>query len=76
MGYRYCPDCDQWLETAEYTVDETGETVCPEHRAVHGFIGGGWDFPWSEQQFLAEHPSWYGDRTDMLDAAKRQGLVR
>lgn len=40
MAYRYCPDCGRWLETSEYTVDEIGETVCPEHRAVHGYIDG------------------------------------
>lgn len=72
MGHRYCPGCDRWLETSEYTVDDHGETICPEHKAVHGFII---DSPWSEREFFDEHPSWYGDRDDMLAAAKRQGLV-
>jgi hypothetical protein len=73
MGHRYCPQCEEWLSTAEYTVDESGETVCPQHKAVHGFII---DTPWSVAEFRNENPSWYDDQLDMLNAAKRQGLVR
>lgn len=29
MGYRKCPN-HGWLETAEYTVDKSGQTICPE----------------------------------------------
>lgn len=73
MSYRYCPECDRWLETSEYTVDDHGETVCPDHRATHGFINRA---PWTEKMFFHEHPEWYDDRHEMLAAAKRQGLVR
>lgn len=39
MAHRYCDSCGKWLATHEYTVDDTGETVCPEHEhAVVGFI--------------------------------------
>jgi hypothetical protein len=73
MGYRYCPECGRWLETFEYTVGEGGETICPDHKAVHGFIIDG---PWTEQEFRREHPSWYDDREEMLSAARQQGLVK
>lgn len=72
MGFRYCPECDEWLETAEYTVDESGQVICPDHKAVHGFII---DAPWSTTLFYSEHPSWYEDRQEMFEAAKRQRLV-
>lgn len=75
MGFRYCPDCEYWYSTAEYTVDKSGETVCREdgHGATHGFII---DAPWSVREFKNEHPSWYDDRETMLAQAKTQGLVR
>lgn len=40
MAFRYCPECDEWYETAQYTVDDSGETVCKEngHGALHGYI--------------------------------------
>lgn len=72
MGYRYCPECDRWLETSEYTVSEGGETICPDHKATHGFII---DAPWSRSEFLHHTTSWYDDRMEMLEAARRQGLV-
>lgn len=75
MGYRHCPDCEKWLSTSEYTVDESGETICPEedHSAVHGFII---DPPWTRREFFSEHPSWYDDRGKMMDQARQQNLVQ
>jgi len=38
MGFRKCPVCDRYLTTAEYTVSEGGETICPVHLvSLHGF---------------------------------------
>lgn len=73
MGWRYCPQCKQWYETAEYTVDESGETVCREdgHGATHGFI---LSRP-TKREFYNEHPSWYDDRDEMFEAAVNQGLI-
>jgi len=72
MGYRYCPECDEWLETAEIALDESGETVCPDHKAVYGFIGSPWI---TEGEFRRDH-DWMPDCTVELQAAKRQQLVR
>lgn len=79
--YRYCPECDQWYETAEYTVDETGETVCrqDDHGAVHGSLQfSTYDRKSyiTEREFKRQNPQWYQGREDMLAAAKRQGLVQ
>lgn len=83
--YRYCPECDQWLETSEYTVDESGETVCPDdgHPAVHGGIQSHRGFPVPEAEFRQQNdPRTYtgnadgsGGYEEMLAAAKEQGLV-
>lgn len=74
MAYRYCPDCDQWLSTANYTVDDIGETVCPEdgHRAVHGYIDGSIR---TEAELRRGMGMTYTDIEDEVRAAKRQGLV-
>lgn len=72
MGFRYCPECKEWLETAEYTVDEQGETVCPKHRATHGFII---DSPISTAEFHRQHQLGYDDKPEMLKAAREQDLV-
>lgn len=77
MTYRYCPDCDEWKDTADIDLDEQGETVCPEdgHRAVHGSlqptIRG---FPVTEAEFRRQN-AWREDLGDELEAAKRQKLV-
>lgn len=73
MGVRYCPECKRWLSTDEYTVDESGETICPEHKAVHGYLCG--PFPLTVGEFYSDVPAWYGDRSKMLDAAVGQHLV-
>lgn len=39
MAYRECPN-HGWLETAEYVVNEGGQTVCPVcETATHGYYG-------------------------------------
>lgn len=77
MAHRYCPDCGEWLETAEYTVDEIGETICPEHEiAVHGYMGGSLDGPYTERDLLRDNdPRMYDDWDEMEQAAIEQGLV-
>jgi len=30
MTYRFCSNCVEWVPSERYTVDETGETVCPD----------------------------------------------
>lgn len=76
MTYRYCPNCDKWLETSEYTVDEIGETICPDHRiALHGSLQGhGRGYPLTEQEFHRQNKHLRNPQ-DELEAAKRQGLV-
>lgn len=72
MAYRYCPECDRWLETSEYTVDSSGETVCPEHRAVHGYIDGSIRTEADLRQNLGYS---HTDVEAEVEAALRQGLV-
>lgn len=74
--FRYCPDCDKWLETSEYTVDEIGETICPEHEiAVHGSIqASGRGYPVSETEYRRQNQH-LRDGSKELEAAKRQRLV-
>lgn len=69
MGYRYCPDCEKWLETSEYTVSESGETICPDHKAVQGFLDGS---PHANSNDIS---SWYDDRDQMVGAAREQNLI-
>lgn len=72
MAYRYCPEHDAWLETADYTVDESGEMICPEHDiAVHGYIDGHIDTvgKFKEANMVGRSLS------DEIEAAKRQGLL-
>lgn len=73
MAFRYCPDCDRWLETAEYTVDEIGETVCPKegHPAVHGYIDGSI----RTVEDLRRSMSYHRDVSPEISAAIDQGLV-
>jgi hypothetical protein len=68
MACRYCPECGEWLETAEYTVDETGETICPEdgHPAVHGYIGYGATESELRRSVCGE---------EEIEQAKRQNLI-
>jgi len=73
MPYRYCPDCNHWYGTHEYTVDNIGETVCPrdDHYALVGCIH-------PSRHFETDVRLPYGNREEQqqsLDAAKRQGLV-
>lgn len=72
MVYRYCPDCDEWLETSDYTVDESGETVCPEHRALHGYC----EYAWTERQLRGHLNITYSEIEDEVAAAHRQGIIR
>lgn len=76
MTYRYCPTGDKWLETSEYTVDETGETVCPDHKtALHGSIQGfGGGYPITENEYYNQNKH-LRNAHEELEAAKRQGLV-
>jgi hypothetical protein len=76
MTHRYCPECEKWLETMEYTVDDSGETVCPDHKAVHGYIPSVmYDF-YTERDFRIDNrPSMYNDFSKMLQKAKEQNLV-
>lgn len=78
MAYRYCPECEQWLETAEYTVDEIGETICPEHEiAVHGYMGGSpFGLSYTVEDLRRDNDSrLYDDWGKMLQAAREQHLV-
>jgi hypothetical protein len=70
--HRYCPDCERWYETAEYGVDETGETVCMAdgHGAVRGYLDGSMR---TTGDILSNRPN--TDKT-ALTAAVEQGLVR
>lgn len=74
MGYRYCDHCDEWLETDEYTVDGSGETVCPKdgHDATHGFL---LDAPVSETEYRGRVPSYYNNLDAMIRSGKDQGLI-
>lgn len=72
MAFRYCPECDTWYETADYTVDESGETICrkDDHGAVHGYIDGSI----RTVDDLLRSTS-HRDMEDEIDAAVRQGLI-
>lgn len=70
MGYRYCDGCERWLETSEYTVSDSGETICEEHGSVSGFII---DAPWSTSEYKRQNPKMWDEA---LSAARQQGLVR
>lgn len=75
MAYRYCPEGDRWLETSEYTVGDGGETICPRHKAVVGYIDGGIE---TERDLERELRRTYSDESlirSMVGAAKRQNLV-
>lgn len=79
MAYRYCPDCDRWYVTADYTVDKSGETVCKTdgHGALHGYIGdseAGDISGLTLQRKLTKHTGRH-DYSDEIEAAKRQGLA-
>lgn len=74
MAYRYCPECDKWYRTAEYTVDEMGETVCDEveeHGAVHGYIDGSMETVADYKQH-----TYRTDVEDEVEAAVNQGILR
>lgn len=73
MAYRYCPECDQWYETANYTVNESGETVCETegHGAVHGYIDGSM----TTVNDFKRH-TYRSDIQDEIEAAVRQGLLQ
>lgn len=72
MAYRYCPDCGEWLETADYTVDEVGWTICKQHRvSTHGYLDGGIR---TVRDFNSVNS--YGDWSEERAAAKAQGLIR
>lgn len=74
MGYRYCPECEKWYTTAEYTVDDHGETVCRKdgHGATQGFILSA---PVTEMVFRSDLPNYYDDREKMIQKARDQGLI-
>ena len=78
MAHRYCPQCDEWQSTAEYTVDEIGETICREHECpVIGYLDGSYSgYPISFDEFDRLVANWYDEYDEMLEAAKRQELVR
>jgi hypothetical protein len=68
MGWRYCPSCERWLKTSEYTVSKSGETICPDHEiATHGFIIG--------RMTEAELRNSHVIDDEELEAAKKQGLI-
>jgi hypothetical protein len=74
MAYRYCPGCEKWLQTYEYTLDETGELVCPEHQAVHGYIGPYGNY--TERDFRKDNKeSMYDDFDEMLQSAYDQMII-
>lgn len=78
MAYRYCPECDEWQSTAEYTVDEIGETICREHECpVIGYLEASihQGYPISHRDFNELVADWYDEREAMLEAAERQLLV-
>lgn len=72
MAFRYCPECDEWYETANYTVNESGETVCKKdgHSAVHGYIDGSMETVQDFKQHTHRR-----DIGDEIDAAVRQGIL-
>lgn len=74
MAYRYCPECDEWYETHEYTVDKVGETVCKveDHGVVYGYIDGSIN---SERNLRHALKGYGGPTDDMVERAKEQGLV-
>jgi hypothetical protein len=75
MAYRYCPECEKWLETNEYTVNKNGETVCPKHKAVHGYIGGAYG-AYTVKDFHRDNKrSLYDNWNTMLNRAMEQGIV-
>ena len=71
MGYRYCPKHGSWLETADYTVDDSGETICPDHGVpVVGFILG----PTTADDLRFDYGNY--DHIDaMIESARRQNLL-
>lgn len=70
MAYRYCPDCNEWYETAEYTVDESGETVCREddHGSVSGYIQ-------LHRHFDTDVSLPYDNTSQAKARAREQGLI-
>jgi hypothetical protein len=78
MTHRFCPTCERWLETAEYTVDQSGQTICPTHEiSVHGYIGGATFGSYTERDFRRDNqPQIYGEEfTLMLEKAREQRLI-
>lgn len=74
MAYRYCPHCNEWYSTANYTVDKAGETICREddHGPVYGYIDGSI----TTERSLRNTLKGYGGPTeDMVERALEQGLV-
>jgi hypothetical protein len=70
MAYRYCEECDTWYKTYDYTVNESGETVCRKdgHGAVVGFIE-----PSRHRSNTVEIPR--GVKSVAKSAARRQDLL-
>lgn len=77
MTYRYCPECDEWNDTADYEYNDVGWLICTEHDvSVHGCIPPmGPHDTYTEQEFKIDH-SHMKDWSNELDAAKRQNLIR
>ncbi len=78
MAYRYCPNCEQWYQTHEYTVDKFGETVCKKdaHGSLHGYMSGSTKTQDELRRALKKSYISDSDVTQMVDAAVRQGLIR
>lgn len=74
MAFRYCPECDQWYETAGYTTNDNGETVCKkdDHDAVHGYINRSIE---TVSDFVNHQNRNRHELEDEIDAAVRQGLL-
>ena len=72
MAYRYCPECNEWYKKANYTVNESGETVCKEetHGSVHGYIDGSI----ASVEDFRQHTH-HSNMEDEIEAAVRQGLL-
>lgn len=74
MVYRFCPTCERWLETSEYTVDDVGWVICPDHDiSLHGYIDSHIE---TEDRLRRElRMSHGGDIETEVQAALDQGLV-
>jgi hypothetical protein len=71
MAYRYCPECERWLEPIDFTVNKNGETICPEHDvALHGHMPS-LPLVRNEQRLRRQVVI----DTEEIEAAREQGLI-